>query len=388
MSLPAPPLSGQPCRPGSYPRRALVSVVGLSPQVVTETLYALAHDDADRFVPDEMHVITTAAGARRVRAELLDSGVLDRLLQQLGTAAEGGAPRRAVQVHVVRRQGVEVEDIDSVGDDTALGDTVLSVMRPLAADPSCAIHASLAGGRKSMGFYIGYVLSLIGRAQDRLSHVLVNAPFEGRGDFFYPPTPAQALPLPDGGQVSTTQARLVLAPVAFVRMSDGLPEQLRREEIGFEDLVRRAQLAMAPFRAELAPASREVRIAGMAPTVLEPALFAWYLYFAVRRQRSVKENEALIAPGMLRVHRYPSRNIGLDAALMHQVCQRVGVETQPTQLTPEELRTRVSPINKALQRGFGAELARHLVIAGPADRGTRDGQYGLLGLQPAQIQVL
>lgn len=388
MPLPTMSLSTQPGRPGSYPRRALVCVVGLSPQVVTETLYALAHDDADHFVPCELHVITTVAGARRVRAELLDSGVLDRLLQQLGAAAAGGAPQLAVQVHVVRRQGVEVEDIDSVGDDTALGDTVLGVMRPLAADPGCAIHASLAGGRKSMGFYIGYVLSLIGRAQDRLSHVLVNAPFEGRGDFFYPPAPAQALPLPGGGQVSTAQARLVLAPVAFVRMSDGLPEQLRREDIGFEDLVRRAQLAMAPFRVELAPASREIRIAGMAPTVLEPALFAWYLYFALRRQRALKENDALIAPGMLRVHRYPSRNIGLDAALMHQVCQRIGVETQPTQLTPEELRTRVSPINKALQRGLGAELARHLVIAGPADRATRDGQYGLLGLQPAQILVL
>ncbi|MFN3861911.1 MAG: CRISPR-associated ring nuclease Csm6 [Roseateles sp.] len=382
MALPAFPLSAQPGRPGSYPRRALVCVVGLSPQVVTETLYALAHDDEDRFVAGELHIITTAAGAQRVRAELLDSGVLEQLQLQIG------ASRLSTQVHVVRRDGVEVDDIDSLGDDTALGDTVLSVMRPLAADPACAIHASLAGGRKSMGFYIGYVLSLIGRAQDRLSHVLVNAPFEGRSDFFYPPVPAQELQLPGGGQVSTAQAQLVLAPVAFVRMSDGLPDQLRREDIGFTDLVQRAQLAMAPFRVELAPATREVRIAGMAPVVLEPALFAWYLYFGIRRQRALKESEALIAPGMLRVHRYPSRNIGLDPALMHHICQRVGVETQPAQLTPEELRTRVSPINKTLQRSFGAELARHLVIVGPADRATRDGQYGLLGLQPAQIHVL
>jgi CRISPR-associated protein (TIGR02584 family) len=32
---------------------------------------------------------------------------------------------------------------------------------------------SIAGGRKTMGFYAGYALSLYGRAQDRMSHVLV-----------------------------------------------------------------------------------------------------------------------------------------------------------------------------------------------------------------------
>ena len=37
-----------------------------------------------------------------------------------------------------------------------------------------------------MGFYLGYALSLYSRAQDRLSHVLVNSPFESHSEFFYP----------------------------------------------------------------------------------------------------------------------------------------------------------------------------------------------------------
>lgn len=46
---------------------------------------------------------------------------------------------------------------------------------------------NLAGGRKSMGFYIGYALSLFGRGQDRMSHILVEEAFETHPEFFYPP---------------------------------------------------------------------------------------------------------------------------------------------------------------------------------------------------------
>jgi CRISPR-associated protein (TIGR02584 family) len=41
-------------------------------------------------------------------------------------------------------------------------------------DPDCALHCSLAGGRKVMSFYSGYLFSLGGRQQDRLSHTLIS----------------------------------------------------------------------------------------------------------------------------------------------------------------------------------------------------------------------
>jgi CRISPR-associated protein (TIGR02584 family) len=45
--------------PQDYQRRVLVCVTGLSPQVVTETVYALAHQ-AEPWIPTEVHVLTTA----------------------------------------------------------------------------------------------------------------------------------------------------------------------------------------------------------------------------------------------------------------------------------------------------------------------------------------
>ena len=57
--------------PASYPRRILLAVTGLSPQIVTETLHALAIGNDTPFVPTEIHLITTAEGAERARLALL-----------------------------------------------------------------------------------------------------------------------------------------------------------------------------------------------------------------------------------------------------------------------------------------------------------------------------
>ena len=44
------------------PRKILLAVTGISPQIVTETLYALgceAEENPDAFIPTEVHLITT-----------------------------------------------------------------------------------------------------------------------------------------------------------------------------------------------------------------------------------------------------------------------------------------------------------------------------------------
>jgi len=58
----------------TYPRRILLAVTGLSPQVVTETIYALgvaAEPGVAPFVPTEIHLITTESGAKLARTALL-----------------------------------------------------------------------------------------------------------------------------------------------------------------------------------------------------------------------------------------------------------------------------------------------------------------------------
>ena len=67
--------------PHTFPRRILLAVTGLSPQIITETVYALAVQRDPPWVPGEVHLLTTVEGAQRARLALLseDPGWFHRL---------------------------------------------------------------------------------------------------------------------------------------------------------------------------------------------------------------------------------------------------------------------------------------------------------------------
>ena len=60
--------------PAEYPKRNLIAVSGMSPQIVTETLYALATRSENPFIPTEIHIITTTEGANNAELNLLRAG--------------------------------------------------------------------------------------------------------------------------------------------------------------------------------------------------------------------------------------------------------------------------------------------------------------------------
>lgn len=235
-------------------RRILLGVSGLSPQVLTETVYALAvaPSPAERWQPDEVQVLTTAVGARLIRERLLQPRpggqppVWQALLDQHGLP-----PIRfdADSIHVIRGlDGQPLDDIRSRDDNACMADAITARVRALTRDPEVELHVSLAGGRKTMGYYAGYALSLFGRSQDRLSHVLVAEPFETLPDFFHPTATACLLRTRDGREVDAAQAQLSLAEIPFVRLREGLPKALLEGDAGFADTVAAAEAARHPPR--------------------------------------------------------------------------------------------------------------------------------------------
>lgn len=279
-----------PAQPEAYPRRVLVAVTGLSPQVVTETLYALAVRP-EPFVPTEVHVITTAEGAERVRLALLSSepGWFERL------RADHALPPIAFDdshVHVLAgNDGRALDDLRTPADNEAAADFITSRMRELTADAGAALHVSIAGGRKTMGFYMGYALSLYGRAQDRLSHVLVSPPFEQSWDFFYPTPYSRVIEV--GRQLAdTADARITLAEIPFVSLRHGLPKRLLDGRSSFADTVAAARASLGRAELVLCPRSRRIRAGGKLLR-LAPAEFA---VLAVMAQRARRGAPALRAP--------------------------------------------------------------------------------------------
>jgi CRISPR-associated protein (TIGR02584 family) len=271
--------------PHEYPRRILLATTGLAPQILTETLYALAVTAVPAFVPSEIHVVTTDEGRHRLMLTLLDPSTarLRKFAEEFSLPALAGAltPER---IHVFAgADGRPLADIACDEDNTAAADLTTRVVRALTADAEAALHVSLAGGRKTMGFLLGYALSLFGRPQDRLSHVLVDRAFEMHPDFFYPPREPRVLTTRDGRPINTADARLLLAEIPIVRLRLGLPRELLAGTASYSETVARAEEGFAA--PELVIDHRTRRIACHGTVIALPPLpFAIYAWLARRRK--------------------------------------------------------------------------------------------------------
>ena len=222
--------------PGQYERRVLLCVVGLSPQIVTETLDVLVTQNEDqRFVPTELHVITTSLGANICRDALIKDKWLEKLVQ------ERGIPTPIFNnstIHVMTDVGTgeEIDDSRSKMHNSASGDYIIRKVQEFTADASVSLHASLAGGRKTMGYYLGVAMSLFARPQDRLSHILVDADFENR-DFFYRTKREEVryITTRDGKQLDAASARLELADLKFPRLRERMKKTFLKKTSSFLD---------------------------------------------------------------------------------------------------------------------------------------------------------
>jgi CRISPR-associated protein (TIGR02584 family) len=260
------------------PRRILLAVTGLSPQVVTETLYALVTQD-EPWVPDEIHLITTRDGEERARLSLLSEqpGWFRRLCHDYGLPT---IHFDAECIHVLSAPGGEpLDDIRSPEDNLLAADFITEKVREFTADADTALHVSIAGGRKTMGFFLGYALSLFGRSQDRLSHVLVSAPFESSWVFFYPTPYESIIETHDKKLVDARDARVILADIPFVSLRHGLPDDLLEGHAHYADAVRQVCRSLGPATLEIDLQQKRVR-AGTHEFFLPPAPLALLSLFA------------------------------------------------------------------------------------------------------------
>lgn len=281
-------------QPSDYPKRILLAVTGLSPQIVTETVYALAMENP-ACTPTEIRLVTTADGAERARLALLsdEPGWFHRLRADYGLT-----PIRFDEdcIWIVRgADGSELADIRSPQDNLMCADFITDQVRVLTARDDVALHVSIAGGRKTMGFFLGYALSLFGRPQDRLSHVLVSEPFESSWNFFYPTPHSRVIETRDRQLADARDARVTLADIPFVSLRHGLPKALLEGRASYRDTVTAAQAGLTPPRLLIDLGTRTVQAAEQACT-LPPAELALLTVFARRAQRG---EPALAAPTKL-----------------------------------------------------------------------------------------
>lgn len=367
--------------PATYPRRILLAVTGLSPQIVTETLHALTVSNDDPFIPTEVHLITTAEGSARARLALLSDkpGWFHRLRRDFALPE---IAFDADHIHVLRNaDGTPLADIRSPADNLVCADFMTEKVRDLSSDPRSALHVSIAGGRKTMGFFLGYALSLFGRPQDRLSHVLVSEPFENSWDFFYP-TPYENI-IETSGQrlVDTRDARLSLAEIPFVSLRHGLPTALLDGRARFEATVDAARRTLGPARLTLNLISREVQAADHS-FKLPMADLALLALFA---RRAIHQKAALPAPRKdvpdpAWADRY-RRELRIIAGPMGSIA--TAEHALRNGMDGSYFSSRLAKLRNALRRELGPAAGPYLV-----DDGGRKPHRYRLALPPDAVTVL
>ena len=266
------------------PRRILLAVTGLTPQVVTETLYALARHDKC-WIPNEIHLITTAMGADNARLNLLSgNGWFHRLRNDYALPAID-FPQNNIHV-LTDASGAALEDIRTPEQNNLAADFITDTVRRLTEDLDSELHVSIAGGRKTMGYYLGYALSLYGRPQDRLSHVLVSEPYETNREFYYPTPYDHPIHTRQGGKevtVNARNARVDLANIPFVRLRDGLPRHLLDGKTSFSTAVTAAQCTNRRVELVIDTERRKAGASGI-DLKLTPQNFALLVWMAQRRR--------------------------------------------------------------------------------------------------------
>ena len=296
----------------SHRQTVLFAVVGMSPAVLTQTIWALATSGKRPVLPDRVVVVTTTTGKESIARELFSPSathggrtVWDTLrdtLQNRGieTSNKLRFGTTGADIFIFTRSdehshSVEMDDIRTVADTETAADFILERLRPFTADDDVELICSITGGRKTTGAMLYACVSLICRDQDRLVHVLVNEPFENprlQPKFHFPADPPQKHRVPDSTtSVTDDEARIELADVPFVPIRNLFCQTFGSLPGSFTNLVRKYRARIdevtAPPQVELDDARAVAWVNGCKVNFSTTA-YALFKFLVKRGQRGKK----------------------------------------------------------------------------------------------------
>ena len=234
-------------------RTVLVVGMGTSPAVLTETVWALAHSK-EPVVPDEIEAITTASGKAALTKAVLDGSpsVMDRLkaaLRKEKIDVEGKLVFGTASIKVIPdAKGNELDDLRTGEDNLRAADFMLGELRKYSECSDTTIHCSIAGGRKTMSALLFSCMSLVGREQDKVYHVLLPPEFEGGVEpVFYFPEPGKTyIAAKTGKKYKANKVQSELFEVPYVRMRGWYQEKFKSFPPTYRTLISEVQDVAPP----------------------------------------------------------------------------------------------------------------------------------------------
>ena len=218
-----------------------LSVSGQTPQIITETLFKLREEGREIV---DIYVVTTSTGKNNILKCLLGIDPND-----------GSTVGKNIFIEMSREYGWneitlnkdkigvftdntdrQLEDIRTDEDERIAADFLFQTVYDLEQNyPDIPIVASIAGGRKTMSYLMGTVMSILGRKDDELTHVLVDPRFENidiqksGGQFYYPSKEPKTYytrqtPFCPALEIDGSTAAVELSFIPYIRMNHFLKE--------------------------------------------------------------------------------------------------------------------------------------------------------------------
>ena len=200
-------------------KNILLFSTGLSPQVVTESIYYHTQIRKPSLRIDAIHIITDAKCEPLVINELLpdNNGWLLKLADDYQIDPnEVKLPQE--NIHILKdHTGRPMMDLLTVEENNAAVETVFRIIKNLTSDNQTRLITSVAGGRKSMSVIVGQAMQFYAREQDLITHVIVDDCIIGTKDFFYP-TPISKKVKIKGKIVDYHDVKIHLDEIPFIRL--------------------------------------------------------------------------------------------------------------------------------------------------------------------------
>ncbi|WP_028325146.1 CRISPR-associated ring nuclease Csm6 [Desulfatirhabdium butyrativorans] len=358
----------------------LLAVSGLSPQVITETLYAL--HQSDRSV-DAIHIITTGIGKERIFGTLMAgaTGIFYQYLRdyQIDPASIDFGDHT---IHVLHREnGSEIRDIETQEDNEALLAECLKWAHHFTRDPDTAVYFSIAGGRKTMSACLTLAAQFYARSWDRLYHVLVPPIFESSPEFYYPPPQSRFVVLQDqqGRQLKmdSTYGKVTLVPLPFISIRDQLTGNVLDRPLDPGTLMSSLVQDESP-RLHVNPMEKKI-IYNRVEVDFQPAWMALYLFF-IQHKKSCSCNKTC-DPSCTDCF-LDMQEIIEQTDLIQDLYRRIGTNRSILNyqegignLNKESFNMHKSRINKAIRKGFGTANAEKIHIDSDGKR--PNTRYGI-----------
>lgn len=231
----------------------LIATMGASPAVLTETVWSLSHATLS-VVPDEIVVLTPKNCADRLKKEILsgEESVWNRLLKELvkdKINIDGKLVFGEMSIHVIPDAHKNAMwDLRSAEDNLLAADFMMQEIRKYSESPDTEIIASIAGGRKTMSALLLSCMTLLGREEDKVVHVLMPEELEGGAEppFYFPQRGVVHLSRRTGKKYKGDKLRSELFEVPFVRMRGWYQEKFKTNLPTYLSLVNKVQRAAPP----------------------------------------------------------------------------------------------------------------------------------------------